>query len=884
MKTIKHLFFTALMLLCITAVKAQSFEVDGLYYRITSETDKTVELTSGNDKYSGDIEIPETVTYIVEENSPLIDWTSTNKLDYSTSENRYTLNVQAGNVLKFDWSVSSESSFDKLTIYLIENETINITLVDAVSGENSGSESYTFTNTGTYTLVAEYTKDQSQSNGADEGRIYNIELLQTDNFADWTSDNKGDETTSEIEYTLQVEAGDVLKFDWSVSSESGYDWLTITLAGEQIFYESGVNSGSYEKTFETAGTYYLYVKYTKDISQSKNNDEGKIYNIELIKNSNSESGDNTDLTEVTYTVTNIAANAFKDCENLTSIEIPNSITFIGDNAFNHCLSLTSVVIPNSITNIGENAFDNCSALTAVYINNLSAWCKIFFGNDTSNPLTYAKNLYYNGNLVTALVIPNDITTISNDAFNSCQSITSIEIPNNITTIASDAFANCNNLSNVYCYATDLPETNTDVFDNSNIENVTLHVPAEAIVNYRQTSPWSNFGTITTLEGDEGDGGDEGGEENETVTNFEVDGIYYNVIGENNVEVISGEYEYTGDIEIPENVTYNECIYNVTRVAEQAFANCSGLTSVNIPNSVTNIGAAAFGLCDNLTNVTLPNSITSIAEEMFYGCSALNNIVIPNSVIYIEEKAFMGCSELTDITIGSTMEEIDDEVFADCEKLTNIYCNATVVPYASYNIFNDSYPEYITLYVPAELVENYKEISPWNSIGTIKPLGEVDVPQCATPVISYNKSGLDITCDTEDAEFVTEVTCSDINSYNDSRIDFTVTYNITTYATKAGYSNSETVTAVLYWVDMRVNSDVEDVYTIESLPVFITCKNGIIRVEGGKDDAYVYVYTIDGSPIVRKKIANGKAELDTKLNKGEIVIVKCGGKSVKFIIQ
>ena len=105
-------------------------------------------------------------------------------------------------------------------------------------------------------------------------------------------------------------------------------------------------------------------------------------------------------------------------------------------------------------------------------------------------------------------------------------------------------------------------------------------------------------------------------------------------------------EYSSSITIPKTVTYNDTTYNVTSIGENAFRNCSGLTSVSIPNSVTSIGDQAFYGCSSLTSVTIPNGVTSIGYSAFEGCSSLTTITIPNSVTSIEAWAFYGCSSLT----------------------------------------------------------------------------------------------------------------------------------------------------------------------------------------------------------------------------------------------
>ena len=123
--------------------------------------------------------------------------------------------------------------------------------------------------------------------------------------------------------------------------------------------------------------------------------------------------------------------------------------------------------------------------------------------------------------------------------------------------------------------------------------------------------------------------------------IKIDGIYYN-LWVNIADVTSGEEEYSGEVVIPSSITVEGKEYPVTSIGQDAFRECSGLTSVTIPNSVTSIGAVAFYDCSSLTSITIPNSVTIIGNSAFRGCSGLTSVTIPNSVTSIGGAAFDGC--------------------------------------------------------------------------------------------------------------------------------------------------------------------------------------------------------------------------------------------------
>ena len=138
-------------------------------------------------------------------------------------------------------------------------------------------------------------------------------------------------------------------------------------------------------------------------------------------------------------------------------------------------------------------------------------------------------------------------------------------------------------------------------------------------------------------------------------------LYYNLDAANQTAEVTSEnsnYPYGSTTittaNIPASVTYDEITYSVTSIGNNAFYECTGLTSVTIGNSVTSIGSSAFYGCSSLTSVTIPNSVTSIGDHAFFYCTGLTSVTIPNSVTSIGDAAFYGCSGLTSVTINSNL--------------------------------------------------------------------------------------------------------------------------------------------------------------------------------------------------------------------------------------
>lgn len=102
--------------------------------------------------------------------------------------------------------------------------------------------------------------------------------------------------------------------------------------------------------------------------------------------------------------------------------------------------------------------------------------------------------------------------------------------------------------------------------------------------------------------------------------FEVNNINYQMISQEIVQVVSSYPEYSGDITIPETVTYNETTYTVVEIASNAFQDCTGLTSISLPASIESIGSEAFANCTGLTSVEFKGALCqqNISDNAFNG--------------------------------------------------------------------------------------------------------------------------------------------------------------------------------------------------------------------------------------------------------------------------
>ena len=285
------------------------------------------------------------------------------------------------------------------------------------------------------------------------------------------------------------------------------------------------------------------------------------------------------LTKVKVIVTKAPSSGFYRGE----IIIPEEVSYkgkayrvaeIGSSAFEGCTGITSVTIPDNVVVINDGAFYGCTSLENV-------------------------------------ILSEELVIIGQGAFSGCSSLVSIKIPSTVRTIKDYAFFGCTNLTTIISEILE-PFVISKVFDSSTFRNAVLYVSEGTQQIYDSTKEWNQFYTIT-----------EAGAIN---LSFDLDGISYLIDDFNTVSVIARKTKYSGNVVIPGQATFLGHTYSVLSIGDNAFENCSGLTSVTIPSSVTSLGYKSFYGCTGLTSVkserTSPFEIDNVFDDTVYDRATL----------------------------------------------------------------------------------------------------------------------------------------------------------------------------------------------------------------------------------------------------------------------
>ena len=371
-------------------------------------------------------------------------------------------------------------------------------------------------------------------------------------------------------------------------------------------------------------------------------------------------------------VTSIGQNVFLNCIALTSVSL-TSVNSIGDSAFSGCILLPSISTPASVTSIGKNVFVNCIALTSVSLTSVNSIGEYDFSGCTSLP---------------SITLPRSATTIGQYAFSGCTSLTKVALPGSITTtgvLGTNIFSGCTALTQIDMSAGLIRVINS------------THLPTT--YTYQETSTPILFTALVAS----------------SATSVTIDAsILPNVdINISRISGVSASFtncstltigNATSLVSIPANALYNTgytipnsilrtisivtTSTDIVSVGNNAFRNCSGLTSINIPTTVTGFGEAIFSGCSAFKTISLPTNLQNINNYDFSGCTGLTTISIPISVSVLGEYIFSGCSNITSVTLppnNDNFKSINNYDFAGCIKLTSIN-----IPYSITSISNTAF--------------------------------------------------------------------------------------------------------------------------------------------------------------------------------------------------
>ena len=361
-------------------------------------------------------------------------------------------------------------------------------------------------------------------------------------------------------------------------------------------------------------------------------------------------------------VQTIGNHAFEYCRSLTNIEIPGSVETIGDYAFSDAWKLKTVTLNEGLKSIGEKAF-NSSGTTEVlnvpstlqsigidafkefkcknvHISDLCAWCNIDFGNAYSNPATYSKRLYLNGEMIENLVIPESVAAIKDYAFYWNRALKSVKFNEALQSIGVCAFFNCGS-----CTTLEIPGNVTYIdktaFADISIKNLTFAYGPKPIV----FDGVNGFSTISTR----------------------------SLSCDRPLESLNLDFNNLESLTIGNSVT---------EIPAAKFKEASKLASLTLGNSLTTIGDEAFSGCTALTEVILPPSVETIGASAFAGSNNLTSIIMGHNVATIGEKAYDLCPAQTVSITAQTPPTAPDNTFSNYTG--NLYVQGEDAVKAYYN--------------------------------------------------------------------------------------------------------------------------------------------------------------------------------------------------------
>lgn len=655
----KHLYSLSLLLLAFllpATTLAYDFEVDGIYYNLNGN-EATVTYSGSDyyqysDRYSGDVNIPSTVTY----GGTTYSVTSIGEGAFYSCEGVTTVVIPNSVASIGNYAFSSCTG---LTSVIIPNSVTSI-------GKSAFKNCSGLTNIDIPNYVTTIGEDAFYNtawyNNQPDGLVY-AGLVAYEYKGSMPSG------TSIIikEGTLSVSSR---AFSYYSSLTSVTIPNSVTSIGYEAFYNCNcLTSINIPNSVTTIGNDAF-----SGTAWYKNQPDGVVYAGLVAYKYKGTMPNGTSITLRDGTL-GIAGSAFLGCTGLTSINIPNSVTSIGKSAFYGCSGLTSIVIPNSVTSISDYAFSRCSGLTSIDIPN--------------SVTTIGSSAFSNcSGLTGMLTIPNSVTSISGDAFGKCSGLTGLELGSSVTEIGSNAFQHCIGLTDVT-----IPNSVTSIgsFAFQFCDGIkSLHFGNS--VKYMGDRCFQYCTGLTDII-----------IPNSVIT---IDAAFYQCTGLKSVRLGNSIQTIGNSSFFNCNVLKDITIPNsVEQIGRNAFGYCANLTSVTIPDSVISIGSFAFGSCRRLNNVRIGKSVKLIEERAFN--TEYNNYIdltICGSIDSVGTDAF---NRVKTIYIKSEVTKIPNLRISP----NTIYCYAAVPPTCLERTFS-SYGS--VLHVPSTSLASYFTANYWSN--------------------------------------------------------------------------------------------------------------------------------------------------------------------------
>lgn len=379
-------------------------------------------------------------------------------------------------------------------------------------------------------------------------------------------------------------------------------------------------------------------------------------------------------------VSQIGAGAFVYCSNLDDIDLTNG-SLIGENAFFVCQSLINIKFPDSIYSIPQTAFEYTlweqSAPDGVLYAGDFAYKIIGDYSDKSLSFKNGTNainddfLTYN-DTVESINIPESVANIGVSAFEGCSALKTVTIPDSCG-VQAMAFYGCSSLTEI-----NYNETAVWTAPSAFVETAWYNSQPDGIV-YHGKSACAYKGDFAATETVK-DG-----------TTIIVDGLFY---GDEVLTSINlpDSVEYIGDMAFEDCINLKKISLpkSLYTVCDETFLGCESLESVEL-SEVVNIGVSAFAHCTSLKSIVIPESVNqSIGDSAFLNCTSLEKVTINGDVQLIGAAAFLNCENLKSINIPKSVESIGNDVFEFCDNVTiKCYENSYAHEYAKTNGINYS---------------------------------------------------------------------------------------------------------------------------------------------------------------------------------------------------